>query len=89
MDIAAGMNAMSDVSRSRKEALFETLSGILSPVQDIRRAAEERVKALEVTEGYYRLYHALLTQIIEATISACHHDRVTACRTITFNRFRK
>ncbi|KAG1698140.1 Importin-9 [Nymphon striatum] len=41
---------MVEVSRLRKEALFDTLSGILSPIQDIRVAAEERIKALEVTE---------------------------------------
>jgi hypothetical protein len=40
-----------DVNRSLKEALFETLNGILSPHHDVRIAAEERIQALEVTEG--------------------------------------
>jgi hypothetical protein len=40
-----------DVNRSLKEALYETLNGILSPHHDIRIAAEERIQALEVTEG--------------------------------------
>jgi hypothetical protein len=40
-----------DVNRSRKEALYETLNGILSPHHDVRIAAEERIQALEVTEG--------------------------------------
>lgn len=42
-----------DVSRTRKEALFETLSGILSPSQDVRACAEEQIKALEVTDGKF------------------------------------
>jgi hypothetical protein len=40
-----------EVSRSLKEALFETLNGILSPHHDVRIGAEERIQALEVTEG--------------------------------------
>ena len=40
-----------EVNRSLKEALYETLNGILSPHHGIRVAAEERIKALEVTEG--------------------------------------
>jgi hypothetical protein len=40
-----------DVNRSLKEALYETLNGILSPHHDVRIAAEERIQALEVTEG--------------------------------------
>lgn len=42
-----------DVNRSLKEALYETLNGILSPHHDIRIAAEERIQALEVTEGIF------------------------------------
>jgi hypothetical protein len=38
-------------NRSLKEALFESLSAVLSPAQDVRAAGEEQVKALEVTEG--------------------------------------
>lgn len=43
---------MADVSRTRKEALFETISGILSPSQEIRLCAEEQIKALEVTDEF-------------------------------------
>jgi hypothetical protein len=35
-----------------KEALVECLEGSLSPEGDIRKGAEERLKALEVTETY-------------------------------------
>ena len=42
---------MADRNRSLKEALFESLSAVLSPTQEIRTAGEEQVKALEVTEG--------------------------------------
>ncbi|KAK7789846.1 hypothetical protein R5R35_003757 [Gryllus longicercus] len=41
-----------DVNRSLKEALYETLMGILSPHQNVRLAAEERIQALEVTEDF-------------------------------------
>ncbi|CAM1324161.1 IPO9 (predicted) [Pycnogonum litorale] len=50
--MAAPGVSCAEVSRSLKEALFETLSGILSPDHDIRVAAEERIKALEVTEEF-------------------------------------
>lgn len=43
---------MSDVQGSLKEALYETLTGILSPHRDIRQAAEQRIQALEVTEEF-------------------------------------
>ena len=39
------------VQQGLKEALVETLSAILSPGQEVRSAAEEQVKVLEVTEG--------------------------------------
>ena len=38
-------------NRSLKEALFESLTAVLSPEQGVRAAGEEQVKALEVTEG--------------------------------------
>ena len=38
-------------SRSLKEALFESLTAILSPQHDVRVNGEEQIKALEVTEG--------------------------------------
>ena len=40
-------------NRSLKEALFESLTAILSPLQDVRTSGEEQIKALEVTEGSY------------------------------------
>lgn len=42
----------SDVQDSLKEALYETLTGILSPHYETRKAAEERIQALEVTEEF-------------------------------------
>ena len=45
------MAGESSRSQSLKEALFESLTAVLSPVQEIRAAGEEQVKALEVTEG--------------------------------------
>ncbi|CAB1314627.1 unnamed protein product, partial [Coregonus sp. 'balchen'] len=35
-----------------KEALIDTLTAILSPVQEVRAAAEEQIKVLEVTEEF-------------------------------------
>ena len=48
---------MADMERNRslKEALFESLTAILSPMHDVRAAGEEQIKALEVTEGLYQL----------------------------------
>uniref|UniRef100_A0A9L0T875 Importin 9 n=1 Tax=Equus caballus TaxID=9796 RepID=A0A9L0T875_HORSE len=40
------------VAQGLKEALVETLTGILSPVQEVRAAAEEQIKVLEVTEEF-------------------------------------
>lgn len=42
------------VQQGLKEALIETLTAILSPVQEVRAAAEEQIKVLEVTEGEWR-----------------------------------
>lgn len=39
------------VQQGLKEALIETLTAILSHVQEVRAAAEEQIKVLEVTEG--------------------------------------
>ncbi|XP_012280793.1 importin-9 [Orussus abietinus] len=44
--------ASGDVQGSLKEALYETLNGILSAHGDTRQAAEQRVQALEVTEEF-------------------------------------
>jgi|LakMenEpi03Aug12_release.lakeMendotaPanAssembly.Ray.scaffolds.fasta_scaffold4480282_1 hypothetical protein len=40
-----------EVSNSLKEASLETLRSILSANQDVRKAGESQVQALEVTEG--------------------------------------
>uniref|UniRef100_A0A3Q3JF31 Importin N-terminal domain-containing protein n=1 Tax=Monopterus albus TaxID=43700 RepID=A0A3Q3JF31_MONAL len=40
------------VQQGLKEALIETLTAILSPVQEVRAAAEEQIKVLEVTEEF-------------------------------------
>ncbi|XP_071438959.1 importin-9 [Hetaerina americana] len=41
-----------DSNRPLKEALLDALECILSPTQEVRKAAEERAKVLEVTEDY-------------------------------------
>ena len=47
------MSAMGpDVQGSLREALYETLTGILSPHWETRQAAEQRIQALEVTEEF-------------------------------------
>ncbi|XP_065451174.1 importin-9 isoform X2 [Chrysemys picta bellii] len=46
------MAAAGLVAQGLKEALVETLTGILCPVQGVRAAAEEQVKVLEVTEEF-------------------------------------
>lgn len=40
-----------DVNHSLKEASLETLRSILSANQEIRKAGESQIQALEVTEG--------------------------------------
>lgn len=45
-------SVLGPVQQGLKEALVETLTGILSPVQEVRTAAEEQVKVLEVTEEF-------------------------------------
>lgn len=44
--------AAGPVQQGLKEALIETLTAILSPVQEVRAAAEEQIKVLEVTEEF-------------------------------------
>ncbi|KAG7261839.1 hypothetical protein CRUP_022882 [Coryphaenoides rupestris] len=44
--------AAGPVQQGLKEALIETLTAILSPVQEVRSAAEEQIKVLEVTEEF-------------------------------------
>lgn len=51
MSGAAAGGGPGPVAQGLKEALVETLNGILCPVQGVRAAAEEQVKVLEVTEG--------------------------------------
>ncbi|XP_076333062.1 importin 9 [Tachypleus tridentatus] len=45
-------SASDTVNKTLKEALFETLSGILSPAHDVRVSAEEQLKVLEVTDEF-------------------------------------
>lgn len=52
---AAGNARAGPVQQGLKEALIETLTAILSPVQEVRAAAEEQIKVLEVTEGEWTL----------------------------------
>ena len=40
-----------EVNESLKEALLDAMTGTLSPMADVRKGAEERLKALEVTDG--------------------------------------
>uniref|UniRef100_A0A8C7NT32 Importin 9 n=1 Tax=Oncorhynchus mykiss TaxID=8022 RepID=A0A8C7NT32_ONCMY len=40
------------VQQGLKEALIDTLTAILSPVQEVRAAAEEQIQVLEVTEEF-------------------------------------
>ncbi|KAM9362411.1 importin-9 [Symphorus nematophorus] len=49
---AAGTARSGQVQQGLKEALIETLTAILSPVQEVRAAAEEQIKVLEVTEEF-------------------------------------
>lgn len=51
---AAGSARPGSVQQGLKEALIETLTAILSPVQEVRAAAEEQIKVLEVTEGEWQ-----------------------------------
>ncbi|KAK6321734.1 hypothetical protein J4Q44_G00087100 [Coregonus suidteri] len=44
--------AAGPVQQGLKEALIDTLTAILSPVQEVRAAAEEQIKVLEVTEEF-------------------------------------
>ncbi|TRY59713.1 hypothetical protein DNTS_002507 [Danionella cerebrum] len=56
----AGMSAsgpgpvsnLDQVDKGLKETLIDALNAILSPVQEVRAAAEERIKVLEVTEEF-------------------------------------
>lgn len=48
---APGNMAGAEVSNGLREALIENLNNILSPQADVRRAAEEQIHVLEVTEG--------------------------------------
>ncbi|GFT94809.1 importin-9 [Nephila pilipes] len=41
-----------DVSKTLKDALFETLTSILSPIHDVRISAEQQINVLEVTDEF-------------------------------------
>ena len=45
-----------EVNESLKEALLDAMSGTLSPMADVRKGAEERLKALEVTDGKHFVF---------------------------------
>uniref|UniRef100_A0A7N6F6S0 Importin N-terminal domain-containing protein n=1 Tax=Anabas testudineus TaxID=64144 RepID=A0A7N6F6S0_ANATE len=45
-------SAAGPVQQGLKDALIETLTAILSPAQEVRAAAEEQIKVLEVTEEF-------------------------------------
>lgn len=62
MSVAGGArtgSAAGPVQQGLKDALIETLTAILSPAQEVRAAAEEQIKVLEVTEGERFLYASL------------------------------
>lgn len=52
-------SAAGPVQQGLKDALIETLTAILSPAQEVRAAAEEQIKVLEVTEGEWFVYASL------------------------------
>ncbi|XP_023322142.1 importin-9 [Eurytemora carolleeae] len=43
---------MADADNSLRQALLDTVAGLMNPDQVVRKAAEEQVKALEVTDEY-------------------------------------
>jgi len=45
------VSTLDQVDKGLKDTLIDALNAILSPVQEVRAAAEERIKVLEVTEG--------------------------------------
>lgn len=57
------------MSSSVKEALVEALQGSLSPDAGVRKAAEERLKALEVTEQYPLILMELVLATGEGVLS--------------------
>ena len=48
-----------EVSRTLKDALFETLSSILSPIHEVRISAEQQISVLEVTDGIFLVHISL------------------------------
>ncbi|KAJ1139608.1 hypothetical protein NDU88_005976 [Pleurodeles waltl] len=52
MAAVSGVGLGSPLQQGLKEALLETLSGILSATHEVRAAAEEQLKVLEVTEEF-------------------------------------
>lgn len=51
--------SMFEINKTLKEALYETLLGVLAPHREVRVAAEQRIEALEVTEGTSYVFHLL------------------------------
>ena len=58
-------------AQSHKEALFESLSAVLSPDHATRVKGEEQVKALEVTEGKYVLFLSVSLIIAQYISTRC------------------
>ena len=67
------MAGAGNLNVSLKEALIESLSSILSPLQNVRASGEEQIKALEVTEGHNSLFACtiLLLQIYSKLLAKC------------------
>ena len=58
-------------AQSHKEALFESLSAVLSPEHATRVKGEEQVKALEVTEGKHVLFLSVSLIIAQFISTRC------------------
>ncbi|XP_046405689.1 importin-9 [Ischnura elegans] len=69
-----------DPNRPLKEALLDALECILSPDQEVRKAAEKRVKVLEVTEDYG-------IQLLEVMIDPEYDVAVRQLASVLFNQY--
>lgn len=67
-----------EVSLNLKEALIESLNAVLSPDESVRKAAEQRIEAIEVTDGTFNVFRKIciisligvipFPQILESTL---------------------
>ncbi|KAG8237354.1 hypothetical protein J437_LFUL016555 [Ladona fulva] len=69
-----------DFNRPLKEALLDALECILSPVQEVMKAAEERAKVLEVTEDYG-------IQLLQVMIDPGYNIAMRQLASVMFNRY--